>query len=283
MPVVSIITPAYRAEAFIARTVKSVVAQTFPDWEMIIISDDERDYQQCLQSCGVEDTRLRFISSGGIRTGIAHARNVGLAAATSRIIALLDADDLFHTQKLERLVPLVVTHGMCVSAMKYVRYDQDRMIPISVIGLTEGDKLLGPDSYMKVHYSANAMQVFDRLRVPITWREDLAAMEDIMFSMEAFDHLKAVFHLNTPMHEYVFTENSFSTAADAPARFLAAKQQMLAKMDKNIFEVKNPVAVASLRRYLELSIATEYEYAESMKRGEKITFSELFEKKLPLL
>ena len=60
---VSVITPAYRAQGFIARAVQSVVAQTYTNWEMIIIADDEEDYKNLLNALGISPT-VRLIVNG---------------------------------------------------------------------------------------------------------------------------------------------------------------------------------------------------------------------------
>ncbi|NCY25816.1 MAG: glycosyltransferase, partial [Alphaproteobacteria bacterium] len=95
-PAVSVLVPAFRAQAHIARAVASVLAQTMPAWELIIIADDGQDYAPVLHAQGITDPRIRFASSGAVRSGCARPRNVGLSLARAPIIAMLDADDLFY-------------------------------------------------------------------------------------------------------------------------------------------------------------------------------------------
>lgn len=278
MPAVSIITPAYRAQAHIARAVKSVLAQTMTSWEMVIASDDQTDYRQCLMEQGIEDKRLVFTTTGGTATGISSARNAAMRAASSDIIAMLDADDAFYPTKMEVMVPLAKEHGFCVCPFDYVRYRHEHRELISRIGMTSKDMLLDASTYLNVHYSANAMMVVDRSRMRASWREDLPAMEDLTYSMSAFDYLPGVYHINKPLHVYVATPDSFSSSREAPARFIAAKKIILERMERGDLGIQNPKAIEAYRRFIIISLATEEEYAQ--KQNSEVTFTELLEKNL---
>lgn len=101
---VSIIVPAYRAENVIAETMDSVLAQTFPDWELLLIEDAGGDgtaerIERYIREHA--ESRIRLIRQPE-NGGAAKARNRGLREARGRYIAYLDADDLWEPQKLER-------------------------------------------------------------------------------------------------------------------------------------------------------------------------------------
>jgi teichuronic acid biosynthesis glycosyltransferase TuaG len=97
MPAVSVIIPAYNAEAFLARAIDSVEAQTFRDFEIVVVDDGSTD--------GTGDV-LRDLS--GVRyirqphLGAAAARNRALEEATGALVAFLDADDEWLPEKLAR-------------------------------------------------------------------------------------------------------------------------------------------------------------------------------------
>ena len=118
--VVSVIIPAYQAGPTIARTVASLLAQTYRAWEAIVVADDGQDYAAILASFGIADPRLCFVSTGAVRSGCHNARNVGLAAARGEIIAHLDADDRYDPRRLEALVPVASTHGAVVDQVAVV-------------------------------------------------------------------------------------------------------------------------------------------------------------------
>ena len=102
---ISVITPAFNAEATIERAVRSVLCQTLNHWEMLIISDDGIDYRALLAARGIQDPRLRFFRSAGTASGPNATRNIGLQHATGDIIAPLDADDFYYPERFERLLP----------------------------------------------------------------------------------------------------------------------------------------------------------------------------------
>ena len=81
---VSIIMPAYHAQPYIVQAVASVLAQTYPHWEVIIVADDQFDYAALLASHSIHDPRIRYTSTAQQRSGASAARNAGLALAAHR-------------------------------------------------------------------------------------------------------------------------------------------------------------------------------------------------------
>ena len=102
MPAISVIVPVYQAEALLPQCVESVLAQTFSDWELLLIDDGSRDGSPTLcDGYAARDPRIRVFHkpNGGVST----ARNLGLEQATGPYIAFLDADDTFEPAALETL------------------------------------------------------------------------------------------------------------------------------------------------------------------------------------
>jgi len=99
MPRFSIILPCYNAEATLADTLRSLVAQTCGDWEALVIDDGSTDGTAALIAEAAEDdARIRLVTHEG--KGPSAARNAGAAAARGEILAFLDADDLWRPEKL---------------------------------------------------------------------------------------------------------------------------------------------------------------------------------------
>ena len=96
---ISIIVPVYNAENFIATTINSVMAQTYTDWELLLVDDLSGD-RSCDIIEGFEDTRIHLYRQDENKGAYA-ARNRGLSEAEGRYIAFLDADDLWEPEKLE--------------------------------------------------------------------------------------------------------------------------------------------------------------------------------------
>lgn len=101
MPAVSIVMPCYNAARFLPTSVGSVLAQTFPDWELIAVDDGSTDDTDAmLDSFG--DARIRNLRQEN--RGLPAARNMGLRAAAGRYVAFLDADDSLHPEFLQEMV-----------------------------------------------------------------------------------------------------------------------------------------------------------------------------------
>jgi teichuronic acid biosynthesis glycosyltransferase TuaG len=104
-PTVSIITPLFNAEPFIAETIQSVLEQTFSAWEMLVVDDCSTDNgRKIVEQIAANDSRIRLITRETNSGGPAAPRNAGMRLAQGRYIAFLDADDLWHSDKLKRQV-----------------------------------------------------------------------------------------------------------------------------------------------------------------------------------
>jgi glycosyltransferase involved in cell wall biosynthesis len=102
-PLVSVIIPAYNAEAFITQTLESVLAQTYQNLEVLVVDDGSRDTTpEIVQSFAQRDRRIQLLQQAN--AGVAIARNLGIQKAKGELIAPLDADDIWYPQKLEKQV-----------------------------------------------------------------------------------------------------------------------------------------------------------------------------------
>jgi glycosyltransferase involved in cell wall biosynthesis len=100
-PSVSVIIPAYNAARFLPRCLKSVFAQTLKPYEVIVINDGSTDNTATL----AEELGARVITQ--TNGGIASARNLGIQKTSGEWIAMLDADDMWAPEKLERQIALI--------------------------------------------------------------------------------------------------------------------------------------------------------------------------------
>jgi glycosyltransferase involved in cell wall biosynthesis len=100
-PIVTVVVPAYNAEATLAETLESALAQTCRDLEVVVVNDGSSDQTTAIaKAYAARDPRLRLIEQPN--GGVARARNTGIAAARGAYIAPLDADDLWRPDKLDR-------------------------------------------------------------------------------------------------------------------------------------------------------------------------------------
>jgi glycosyltransferase involved in cell wall biosynthesis len=112
MPIVSIIIPTHDRGELLSQTLASVRAQSFEDWEAIVVDDHSKDDTIArLHACEAEDGRIRHLCLPSEKTGAQAARNAGIAAATGRYLILLDSDDLLARECLSSRVAFMEQHA----------------------------------------------------------------------------------------------------------------------------------------------------------------------------
>lgn len=122
---VSIITPAYNAERFLAETVASARVQTCRDWEMLVVDDCSKDAtRELARREAANDSRVRLIPLER-NSGPAMARQAAVEAARGRFIAFLDSDDLWLPHKLERQLDFMRRTGAAFTFTGFRRISAD--------------------------------------------------------------------------------------------------------------------------------------------------------------
>lgn len=119
---VSIITPTYNCAPFIAETIECVLAQTYTNWEMIIVDDCSSDNTKDVVA-QYEDKRIKYYCLEH-NSGAAVARNTALKMARGRWIAFLDSDDLWMPDKLEKQIDFMSKNNFHFSYTKYEEMDE---------------------------------------------------------------------------------------------------------------------------------------------------------------
>lgn len=121
---VSIITPTYNCGRFIEETIKSVQAQTYTEWEMIISDDcSTDDTREVIASYLESDPRIKYICNEK-NSGAAITRNNALKVARGRWIAFLDSDDLWLPEKLEKQIRFMAENGYAFSYHEYTEISE---------------------------------------------------------------------------------------------------------------------------------------------------------------
>lgn len=139
MPRVSVIMPAYNAAAYAGAAIESVLAQSFPDFEFIIVDDGSTDATPgILDRCSAQDSRIRLIRNES-NLGLIRSLNAGLEEAAGDLIARIDADDLCRPERLERQVSFLDAHpDHVLVGASYQAIDEDgRVLWSKVTGLDD--------------------------------------------------------------------------------------------------------------------------------------------------
>ncbi len=102
---VSVIIPAFNASSYICESIRSACDQTYNDIEVLVVDDGSADdTADLVLAMAKHDERIRLIRTG--RRGVSAARNLGIALARSSLIATLDADDVWHPDKIQRQIEI---------------------------------------------------------------------------------------------------------------------------------------------------------------------------------
>jgi glycosyltransferase involved in cell wall biosynthesis len=228
MPKVSIITPCYNAEKFVGRTIESVRAQTFEDWEHIVVDDGSTDGSHHVVEASIQvDPRLRIVRQAN--GGLCSARNAGYKAAArdSEYLYFLDADDCIEPTMLDVMVRHMDEHpGVGIATCNYIYIDEEDR-PLATTYLSRylptrfGIRELSPEHYhtpfVSLFFGAPIMASLSVLRRSVYeqtpgWDEAFGMhMEDA----DLFLHfaLKSEIHL-LPHKLYRYRRHSNQSTAD---------------------------------------------------------------------
>lgn len=163
---VSVITPTYNCGSFIAETIESVLAQTYVDWEMIIVDDcSNDDTKQIVEQYMNNDSRIKYKSLEN-NSGAAIARTTAMKIAVGEYMAFLDSDDIWMPEKLEKQVDFMRKNGYAFSCTAYRQIDEygkDLNRVIKTIKKTNYNRLLldCPVGNSTVMYNVGVMGKFE--------------------------------------------------------------------------------------------------------------------------
>lgn len=121
---VSIIMPSYNTGRFIKETITSVLAQSYSNWELIIVDDCSTDNTDDVVSCFLNDARIRYIKNEH-NSGAAVSRNRALREAKGKWIAFLDSDDLWEPEKIDKQIAFMKENDYHFSYTNYIEIDEE--------------------------------------------------------------------------------------------------------------------------------------------------------------
>jgi teichuronic acid biosynthesis glycosyltransferase TuaG len=122
---VSIVVPVYNAGRFLDETIKTVLSQTYVNWELILVNDKSTDNsREIALKYQEKDNRIKLLDNKK-NSGAAITRNRGIDEANGRYIAFLDADDLWDKHKLQKQVSFMRKHDYAFSFTGYEFADKN--------------------------------------------------------------------------------------------------------------------------------------------------------------
>ena len=151
MPKISVILPAYNVEAYIARCLRSLQAQTFSDWEAVCVDDGSTDRTpQLLDGFAGQDARIRVIHQAN--SGVSAARNRALTEIRGEYCLLIDSDDFLHPQLMEICLRFAEQDGSDLVAFTYDRTYRRKLMRLHALHRPE------PGSVQFKHYQIDKIR-----------------------------------------------------------------------------------------------------------------------------
>ena len=141
-PRVSVVIPMYQAGPWIAEPLASVASQTHPIHECIVVDDGSTDDGPDVVAAFAERSGFAVHLVTQANAGVSAARNAGLARADGDLVALLDADDLWHPEKVGRQVDLMSRTGAVVCLTGYAQFDSGSRRVTGVVSFRRPDRAL---------------------------------------------------------------------------------------------------------------------------------------------
>ena len=264
-PEVSVIIPAYNSEDYLAKALKSVFNQSYRHFEIILIDDASSDSTVRIAN-SFQDRRLKVIKNERNR-GVSYGRNLGIEQAQGKWIALLDADDWYAPQRLEKLMAAAATTNADLIADDLWLIDEKtgqhwstlltesfliERVPIALIDAVKfvmSDRL--PAINAKRNWSLGYTKPLIRkeflLRHQIRYDENLRVGEDFTLYLECLRKQAKFYLLGQPYYYYRTREVSLSTRK--PTEYLSESCEIVSNFINR--EVNSPAESRLLQALLE--------------------------------
>ena len=169
-PAVSIVIPTFNTASYIGETLASVMAQTFQDFEIIVVNDGSPDTEELERA--LVPYRARFTYIVQHNQGLSAARNTGIAAARADLVALLDSDDAWEPRYLERQLEELHRENLAV---------------VYANATTFGDRLRSGRLFMDVHPSHGPVTIESLVSQQCNVMVSVLARRDVLLAVGLFD------------------------------------------------------------------------------------------------
>ena len=206
-PLLSIIVPVYKVENYLPKCIDSILAQTFTDFELILVDDGSPDDCPALCDAAAEkDARVRVIHQKN--GGLSAARNAGLDAARGAWIGFVDSDDYIAPEMYEVLYQAVQSTGADLALCDYAEVDEaGTPCPQMHVSLSGGEltgqELLKRASGLMVQLAWNKLYRRSLLMNAGLWFTREVYNEDQLFNVRYFRLAKAYTALADPGYYYI--------------------------------------------------------------------------------
>lgn len=207
-PLVSVITPTYNAELFISATIESVCAQTYTNWELVIVDDASSDTTvDILKKYAAADDRIKFHVLE-TNSGAAIARNTAIEKASGSYIAFLDADDLWMPEKLFKQIAFMQENDIQICFSSYELMDEaGKSLGKMVKALPKVDF----SKMLKSNYVGNLTGIYNAEALGKVYMPNIRKRQDWALWLTLIKKVGYAYGIEEPLAKYRLRENSISS------------------------------------------------------------------------
>jgi len=205
---VSIITPSYNSERFISQTINSVLAQTYKDWEMIIVDDVSPDNSnKIIEEHIKKDSRIKLIKLEK-NSGPAVARNRAIEEANGRYIAFLDADDLWMPEKLKKQINFMSVNNY---ELTYTNYETMNENGVKLNSFIISPRRLDYKQLLKSNKVGCLSAIYDTKRIGKIFMPLIKKRQDYGLWLRVLKKIDYAYNVNEVLGTYRLMSNSVSS------------------------------------------------------------------------
>ena len=272
MPLISVIVPVYKVEPYLSRCIDSILAQTFTDFELILIDDGSPD--NCGKICdeyAQKDNRIQVIHKEN--GGLSSARNAGIdwvfANSNSQWLTFIDSDDWIHPKYLERLLSGANSTNTDICVCEYT--ETSDFSAFETLNNVNTQKLT-PEEFFVNHHVTSVIaccklykkRCFESIRYPLgKLHEDEYTTYKILFEKKYISYMKE------PLYFYYTNPDSIVRSEWSPKRLdaITAYEEQIAYFRKNGYKK----ALVKVERKLLWYVVAQIEITEKSNEYSHLT------------
>ena len=251
---VSIIVPVYNAEEYLSRCIRSLLNQTYPFIEIILVNDGSLDKSlEMIRKYERRDKRIKLIDKSN--TGVSDSRNQALKKMTGQYVMFVDSDDWLSLNAVELLVKEAVDSKsdlvMCGYVREFSNRSKEKVFNLPERVVYEGEevrhlqrRLFGPinnelgspetlDALGTVWAKLYKADLIQQHCLQFTDLKTIGSNEDGLFNIQAFEYFKKVVFINQPLYHY-WKENANSITSRYNPYLMTQWKTLFSKMEYQI-------------------------------------------------
>lgn len=206
MPKVSVIVPVYKAEKYLRQCVESILAQTFTDWECVLVDDGSPDSSgEICDKYAACDARIRVIHQEN--GGVSSARNVALERIAGEWLTFVDSDDCLYPNALQRWVEVAEQNNLDLIQCHFNREYKEGQVEGEASDVLSAAQYADSENYLTCVWGT-LFKSFIVKEHSLRFDEKVRLGEDQIFLLSYMQHCKRIQRIGDVLYFYRDNEQS---------------------------------------------------------------------------